>query len=91
MQEPPREIHPVVLEYKPQASRGAVAPVGEAQIFGIVLKDGSVRPATTVIAAGDALLYVDPAEKHLRIAMSDVDRDQTLKLNRDRGLNLHLP
>jgi len=44
-----------------------------------------------VFASEDGLHYVDPDERYLRISMSEVDRAATLKLNRARNLNLHLP
>jgi hypothetical protein len=59
--------------------------------FAIVLKDGSTLSAEAVFASDDGLHYVDPDERHLRISMREVDRAATLKLNRARNLNLHLP
>jgi hypothetical protein len=91
-------VHPVMTEYKWQAAEAASSPQGSAtgsgsepQDFGIVLKDGSTLSAVMVYAAYDGLHYIDPDEKHLRISMSEVDRAATLKLNRERNLNLHLP
>ena len=63
----------------------------EAQAFAIVHKDGSTLSAVTVVASDDGPHCVDPDERHLRISMSEVDRAATLKLNRARNLNLHLP
>jgi hypothetical protein len=83
---PPREVHPVVIDYKREP-----ASEGEAQSFGIVLKDGETLNATTVVAEGDALHYVDPDERNMRVALSAVDRDATRKLNAERKLVLHLP
>jgi len=88
---PPREVHPVVTDYKFAAAGPAASPGGEAQSFGIVLKDGETLNATTVVAEGDALHYVDPDERNMRVAMSAVDRDATRKLNAERKLVLHLP
>ena len=94
--EPPG--HPVVTDYKWPAAGAAASPSAlsttsesEPQAFAIVLKDGSTLSAVTVVASDDGLHYVDPDERHLRISMSEVDRAATLKLNRARNLNLHLP
>ncbi len=94
--EPPG--HPVVTDYKWPAAGAAASPSTlsttsefEPQAFAIVLKDGSTLSAVTVVASDDGLHYVDPDERHLRISMSEVDRAATLKLNRARNLNLHLP
>jgi hypothetical protein len=94
--EPP--VHPVVTDYKWPAAGAASSPSAlsttsesEPQAFAIVLKDGSTLSAVAVVASDDGLHYVDPDERHLRISMSEVDRAATLKLNRARNLNLHLP
>ncbi len=91
-------VHPVMTEYKWPAAEAALSLHGsttgsgsEPQNFGIVLKDGSILSAVMVYGANDGLHYIDPDERHLRISMSEVDRAATLKLNRERNLNLHLP
>jgi hypothetical protein len=90
--------HPVITEYKWPAAGVASSHTAasttvesETQEFGIVLKDGSTLPAVLVFASDDGLHYVDPDAKHLHIAMSEVDRTATLKLNRARNLDLYLP
>jgi hypothetical protein len=86
---PPREVHPVIVTYK---QPGPAAPSeGEPQSFGIILKDGSTRSALAIMASDDVLHYVDAEDRHMRISMNDVDREATLKLNRERKLILHLP
>lgn len=92
--EPPRPAHPVLTNYTwPAASApsAAVAPEAEAPTFGIVLRDGSTLAATTVVASNDVLHIVDLDERHIRVSMSAVDRGATLKLNRERKLDLYLP
>jgi hypothetical protein len=84
--EPPG--HPVVTDYKWPAAGAASS---EPRVFAIVLKDGSTLSAVAVVASDDGLHCVDPDERHLRLSMSEVDRAATLKLNRARNLNLHLP
>ena len=92
--EPP--VHPVVTEYKWPAAGAASASSStnaesEPQAFAIVLKNGSTLSAVMVFSEDDGLHYIDPDDRHLRISMSQVDRAATLKLNRGRNLNLHLP
>jgi hypothetical protein len=89
VQEPPREAKAVIHEYTP-AAPGSSAP-GELPTFGIILKDGSVRSASAVFVTNNVLHYVDTEEKNLRISMDEVDREATLKLNRERKLILWLP
>jgi hypothetical protein len=90
--------HPVVTEYKWAAaelssSRPALSTSveSETQTLAIVLKDGSTLSAVSVFASDDGLHYEDPDARHLRVAMSEVDRAATLKLNRARNLDLYLP
>ena len=94
--EPPG--HSVVTDYKwPTAgaasppSAHSTASESEPQVFAIVLKDGSTLSAVAVVASDDGLHCVDPDERHLHISMSEIDRAATLKVNRARNLNLHLP
>jgi hypothetical protein len=77
----------VTIDYK----RASAPSEGELQSFGIVLKDGSTLSATTIVASGNVLHYVDQEERYMRVSMSQVDREATLKLNRERKLTLHLP
>ena len=90
--------HPVITEYKwPTAgaassrSASSTASDSEPQDFTIVLKDGSTLSAVMVYASDDGLHCIDSDDRHLRLAVSEVDRAATLKLNRARNLNLHLP
>ena len=90
--------HSVITEYKWTAadlasSTSAPSRISESetQPFAIVLKDGSTLSAVAIFASDDGLHYVDTDERHLRISMSEVDRGATLKLNRARNQNLHLP
>ena len=59
--------------------------------FGIVLKNGSTLSAVSIFASDDGLHCVDPDAKPMLIAMSEVDRAATLKLNHARNLDLYLP
>jgi hypothetical protein len=94
--EPP--VHPVVKEYQWPAAGGASSPSPlsttsepESQAFAIILNDGSTLSAVAVFTSDDGLHYVDADDRHLRISMREVNRTATLKLNRARNLNLHLP
>lgn len=85
-------VHPVVTDYKwPAAGATPSVSAAEPEAFAIVLKNGSTLSAISVFTSDDGLHYVDPDERHLRVSMSEVDRTATLKLNRARNLNLHLP
>jgi hypothetical protein len=90
--------HLVVKEYNWPAAGTASSPsapstisASNAQDFAIVLKDGSSLSAIAVFASDDGLHYVDPDQRQMCISMSEIDRAATLKLNRERNLNLQLP
>jgi hypothetical protein len=91
--EPPApEVHPVIKDYKwPAASTAPSSSSASSEAFTLLLKNGSALSAEMVFASDDGLHYVDPEGRHLRIAMGEIDRAATLKLNHDRNLNLHLP
>lgn len=92
---PPREVHPLVVDYSdkdwPAEAPTQAAAAAALPDFAIVLKNGTTLSATTVVATDNVLHYVDPDERHMQIAMSEVDRDATRKLNLAHNLNLHLP
>jgi hypothetical protein len=84
---PKAEIH----EYQ-QASASSAAPaVDDAQAFGIVLKDGSVHSAVAVTVQHSGLYFVEPDGSHRLVSLDAVDREGTLRLNRERKLQLQLP
>lgn len=84
--------HAVIKEYKWPAKELAPShSTAQRQVFAIVLKDGATLSAVSVYASNDALHFVDPDSRHMRVAMSEVDRTATLNLNRARNLNLYLP
>jgi hypothetical protein len=91
LEPPPPPVHPIVTNYAWPAPAASVAAEDSPQSFAIVLKDGSTRSAVTVVATADSLAITDPDERHLRIALTQIDRDATLRLNRQRNLSLHLP
>jgi hypothetical protein len=89
IQEPLREAKAVIHEYTQPVPEPSAQ--GEPPTFAIIMKDGSVRSASAIFVTNNVLHYVDPEEKNLRISMDEVDREATLKLNRERKLNLWLP
>jgi len=78
-----------IQEYAPSAA--APASGSETAMFAIVLKDGSVLPATAVMTQGDALQIVDADGQHRRVPLSAIDRDATRRRNAERNLRLQVP
>ena len=85
---PPKpEIH----EYQQAAATSAPSTGGRGQAFAIVLKDGSVHSAVAVTVQHSALYYVEPDGGHRLVSLDALDREATVRLNRERKLQLQLP
>jgi hypothetical protein len=89
----PEVARPTLREYNPPAGPGAMPAQATAQqaTFSLVLRDGTTVPAILVWAQDDSICYVDPAGRMHQIATDALDRDATLRLNRSKNLNIHLP
>ncbi|HYL37648.1 MAG TPA: hypothetical protein VEV17_17165 [Bryobacteraceae bacterium] len=86
--EAPRlEVH----EYIRAPSNAPPPREDESAAFVIVLKDGSVRSAVAVAVQDDVVHYVEPDGRHRRVALDAVDRDATIRRNRELNLQLQLP
>jgi hypothetical protein len=84
---PKAEIH----EYEQAAASSAPSTVDEVQAFAIVLKDGSVHSAVAVTVQRSGLYFVEPDGAHRLVSLDALDREATLRLNRERKLQLQLP
>jgi hypothetical protein len=98
IQQPPPFYSEVAAQEAPsQAARMEIreyqppSPDAESVAFTIRLKDGSDRSAAAVTVLNDKVYYIDPNGCHQRIALDDVDRAATRRINRERKLNLRLP
>jgi hypothetical protein len=92
--DPPR---PAIHEYdqygqevnRPAGSGGA-APAG-SPIYLIAFKDQSIRPAAAYWVSGQTLHYVTLEHEERQADLSTVDRDLSLRLNRERRVQFQLP
>jgi hypothetical protein len=88
---PPPPVQSQIRDYNFGTTTEARPSGAAEQHFVIALKDGTLRSAVAVWAAGDSLNYVDPDGRYRKTPMAVVDRDRTNRLNRDRHLQLQLP
>jgi hypothetical protein len=86
-QVPPPPIKSEIHEYSTRAS----AEAAEGATFSIVLNDGSTRSAVALWVQNERLHLIDPEGRREQLPMADVNRGATVRTNRDRGLQLHLP
>ena len=66
-------------------------PSAEPATFTIALKDGSKRSALVAWIQDGKLHYVDLQEQQQVLTSDVIDRDTTLRLNRERNLRIQLP
>lgn len=88
--QPPRAEPPksVMHEYRltePQSAEEKPAA------FVLVLTDGSVESAVAVWVYAGAVNWIDASGRRRSAPLERVDRERTLRLNRERGLRLALP
>lgn len=89
--QPPAPAEPakaVIHEYKPAEPR---PPEGKEAVFAIVLADGTVDSALVVWVQAGSLNWIDASHRRRSVSLESVDRERTLRLNRERALRLPLP
>jgi hypothetical protein len=83
---PPPPVRSEIREYP------SAAPSEEKEAtFAIVLKDGTVQSAAAVWVVGDMVHYIDPEGGTHKAPVDTINRAETLRLNKEKGLRLQLP
>ncbi len=80
---------PVIVNYNFGAT--PPAPPGNRIYFSLAFKDGTVTTALAYWVDGNTLHYIDSDGAQHTAPVDSVDRDRSLKLNRDRGIDFGLP
>jgi hypothetical protein len=88
---PPKPAEPVIHEYHFSEAAAAPPPSVEQRAYVIALKDGSKDFAVALWVEGRTLHYIDGEDNERHVALSEVDRALTQKLNREQQLPLSLP
>ena len=76
-----------VYENKPKRTIEDEKPT----IYLIAMKEGSIMPALAFWVEGDTLNYITRESSHNRISLDRIDRDFSIKLNQERGLEFRIP
>jgi hypothetical protein len=87
----PTPAQPVIHEYNFNEAAAAPPPPVEQRAFVIALKDGSKASAVAFWVQERTLHYIDRDGNGRHVALSEVDRTLTQKLNREQQLPLSLP
>ncbi len=88
---PPKPAEPVIHEYNFGEVAAAPAPTAEQRAYVIALKNGARLFAVALWVQGQTLYYVDRDSNPWHVALEDVDRALTRKLNLEQQLPLSLP
>jgi hypothetical protein len=101
---PPETARPVMIQVAPdnagrqpmpvytqpeQASAEDQAPAGERYL--LAFKDHTIYSAVAYWFDGDTLHYFTSGSMHNQVSVSLVDRDLTLRLNKELGIDFHMP
>lgn len=60
-------------------------------IFLIAMKEGNIMPALAFWVEGDTLHYITRESSHNRISLDRIDREFSVRLNKERGLEFRIP
>ena len=82
---------PVIHEYNFNEAAAASPPPVEQRAYLIALKDGSKASAVAFWVQGPTLHYIDSDGNGQHVALSEIDRALTQKLNREQQLPMSLP
>ena len=86
------EIPAPIEEAQPtQDATPATAPLPDLEQFILVRRDGTQIDAIGFTRQGDRIIYITTDGRRHTLALSDLDQDETVRLNEERGTSLQLP
>jgi hypothetical protein len=96
---PPETARPVMVQVAPAMPAYQAPPAGAAaddsapdsEHYLIAFKDHTVYSAVAYWIDGDTLHYFTPGNVHNQVSLSLVDRDLTIRLNRELGSDFQVP
>ena len=84
-------VHPRVYEMPPEPQAEAAPETPEATHYLIAFKDHTIYSAIAYWVDGDTLHYFTGGNTHNQVSLSLVDRDLTMRLNKESGVDIKLP
>jgi hypothetical protein len=88
---PDNYSRPPVGTYQPAAPEAADEPVAGAERYLLAFKDHTVYSAVAYWFDGDTLHYFTTGNTHNQASVSLLDSDLTTRLNKELGIDFHLP
>ncbi|MFN0106424.1 MAG: hypothetical protein ACKV2U_30580 [Bryobacteraceae bacterium] len=75
---------------EPAPQRASRREEDKPTIYLVALKDGTILPALSTWVEGDTLNYITRDSNHNRVSLDRVDKDFSIRLNAERGLEIRL-
>jgi hypothetical protein len=91
IQVPPAEYPAVPRELAPRPDQPAPEPAPEPEHYLLAFKDHTVYSAVAYWFDGDTLHYFTTGSTHNQASVSLLDRELTIRLNKELGVDFHMP
>lgn len=89
---PPQQQQDSTLKvYENRTGPRAAIEEDKPTIFLIAMKEGNIMPALAFWVEGDTLHYITRESSHNKISLDRVDREFSVRLNKERGLDFRIP
>lgn len=87
----PEVARPVLREYSHISNPYENFAPGTPKVYLLALKDGSLRQSVAYWKEEQKLHYIRPDHKQESVAISELDRESTVRFNKERGIEFKLP
>ncbi|MBM3763896.1 MAG: hypothetical protein FJW32_00770 [Acidobacteria bacterium] len=81
---------PVMTEYGNVSKPFENFTPSAAKVFLLALKDGTLRQSVAFWIENDTLHFVQPDHKQASVKLDELDRESSIRFNKERGLDLRL-
>lgn len=89
--EQPQQQESTLKIYENRTGPRAVIEEEKPTIFLIAMKEGNIMPALAFWVEGDTLHYITRESSHNKISLDRIDREFSIRLNKERGLEFRIP
>jgi hypothetical protein len=87
----PQQQEPTLKVYENRSVPRAATEDDKPTIFLIAMKEGNIMPALAFWVEGDTLHYITRESSHNKISLDRIDREFSVRLNKERGLEFRIP
>jgi hypothetical protein len=90
-QQQPQQQESTLKVYENRTGPRAALEEEKPTIFLIAMKEGNIMPALAFWVEGDTLHYITRESSHNKISLDRIDREFSVRLNKERGLEFRIP